>query len=88
VYSPRFPDFSDPGTSIVRSFVQSGWIASLLYVDSPCPEVILDTLGLAAFSFPTALLQEAIANLGAGSMCPGRLLPSLGPFALVLSNDV
>jgi hypothetical protein len=62
VYSPRFPDLS---TSAVHSFVQSGWIASLLDVDSPYPEVTLDTLRLIAFSFPTALLQEAITHLGA-----------------------
>jgi hypothetical protein len=47
------------------SFVHSNWIASLLDVDSPCLEVTLDTLGFIVFSFPTALLQEAITHLGA-----------------------
>jgi hypothetical protein len=65
VNSPRFPDFPDPGTSIVGRFVQSASIPSLLDVDSPSREVILDTLGLIAFSFQTALLQEAISHLGA-----------------------
>jgi hypothetical protein len=64
-YRPSFPDFPDPGTSVVGSFVQSGSIVSLLDVDSPCSEVVLDTLGLVAFSFPTALLQQAITHLGA-----------------------
>jgi hypothetical protein len=40
-------------------------IASLLDIDSPCPEVILDTLGVIAFSFPTTVLQEAATHLGA-----------------------
>jgi hypothetical protein len=65
VYTPGFSDFPDLDTSIAGSFSQSGSIASLLDVDSRYPEVILDTLGLIAFSFQTALLQEAITNLGA-----------------------
>jgi xanthosine utilization system XapX-like protein len=51
--------------SVVGSFVQFGSIASLLDVDSPCPKVIVDTLGLIGFSFPTTLLQKAIIYLRA-----------------------
>jgi hypothetical protein len=65
MYSPRFPGSPDPSASVVGSFVRSGSITSLLDFHCPCPEVILDTLGLIAFSFPIALLQEAITHIGA-----------------------